>query len=634
MLSIRTNLSSLITQNNLLANSTKLDQAIERMTTGSKINHAKDNAANYSIATNMTTKMGALRVAEDNALQGLEMISSTSENLSIVEDKLARMRALSTQALNGTYSSQSLNALNLEAEALLKEINRINESATYNGIKLFNTGKAEVTNAGKELKLNEQGFLQDVVKVDTTGMTPLSSMADDATLAVGEYTIGSKEELVQLKEMSDDGLLEAGSTFVMTKDIDMTGVVDWNGIGVTNAFRGIFNGNGHTISNLSGTQGLFNIVAKNTHTGEYSEIKNVKLENVKISKEDATYLAGIVARADSSCQINNCSVLEGLIKGGQYIGGISGAVTGRIDNCYTNADIIGKNYVGGIDGGSINGSITSCCSNGSVSGTNNIAGCSSQAVVKSSASYSIVEGVNNVAGITCRTSSKMTSNYFNGSVTGISNVAGICSNVFNSTGIVLEDIIFEGSVSGENNVGVFIASFSNSNSVKIENCYYYQKKSSVKEFVGDLTDVVLNNVIDITIPTDYTLQIASTGDSTTSTISCTTYIDFGGLKDLLTSGVDSAQCLAKIDELVEIVSLKQTELGTMENRLMSVLDEISTQYENLASSYSTIHDADIADVSSSYIKQQIIQQAGASLLASTQNIQYQNVMGLLQSLRR
>ena len=108
----------------------KLDQAIERMTTGAKLNHAKDNAANYSIATNMTTKMGALRVAEDNALQGLEMISSTSENLSIVEDKLARMRALSTQALSGTYSSQSLNALNLEAEALLKEINRINESAT------------------------------------------------------------------------------------------------------------------------------------------------------------------------------------------------------------------------------------------------------------------------------------------------------------------------------------------------------------------------------------------------------------------------------------------------------------------------------------------------------------------------
>ena len=104
------------------------------------------------------------------------------------------------------------------------------------------------------------------------------------------------------------------------------------------------------------------------------------------------------------------------------------------------------------------------------------------------------------------------------------------------------------------------------------------------------------------------------------------------MKELLTSGVDSAQCLAKIDELVEIVSFKQTELGTMENRLMSVLDEISTQYENLASSRSTIRDVDMAKVGSVYIKQQILQDASATLLSSTQNIQYQNVLGLLQSL--
>ena len=71
----------------------------------------------------------------------------------------------------------------------------------------------------------------------------------------------------------------------------------------------------------------------------------------------------------------------------------------------------------------------------------------------------------------------------------------------------------------------------------------------------------------------------------------------------------------------------------MENRLMSVLDEISTQYENLVSSHSTIKDADMAKVSSQYIQQQILQDASATLLASTQNIQAQNVLGLIQSLR-
>ena len=116
MLSINTNLSSIIAQNSMKQSTNKLNQAIERMTTGAKINHAKDNAANYNIATNMTTKLGALQVAEDNALQGLEMINTTSETLSLIEDKLSRMRALSVQALNGTYGMESLNAISSNIE--------------------------------------------------------------------------------------------------------------------------------------------------------------------------------------------------------------------------------------------------------------------------------------------------------------------------------------------------------------------------------------------------------------------------------------------------------------------------------------------------------------------------------------
>ena len=65
MLSIRTNLSSLIAQNSMKSSTNKLNIAIERMTTGAKINHAKDNAANYSINTNMTTKISAYDIAAD-----------------------------------------------------------------------------------------------------------------------------------------------------------------------------------------------------------------------------------------------------------------------------------------------------------------------------------------------------------------------------------------------------------------------------------------------------------------------------------------------------------------------------------------------------------------------------------------
>ena len=98
MLSINTNLGSLIVQSNLSKSTLGLQQAIERMTTGFKINHAKDNAAGYSIATNMTTKISAYGVAEDNVSMGLDMVNTASEALNQISDRLARLRALTMQA--------------------------------------------------------------------------------------------------------------------------------------------------------------------------------------------------------------------------------------------------------------------------------------------------------------------------------------------------------------------------------------------------------------------------------------------------------------------------------------------------------------------------------------------------------
>ena len=93
----------------------------------------------------MTTKIGAYMVAEDNVLQGLDMINTASENLSLIEDKLIRLRALATQASNGTYGTQSLEAINAEAGALVDELGRTYSTAEYNGVKVFKgTAKIEI----------------------------------------------------------------------------------------------------------------------------------------------------------------------------------------------------------------------------------------------------------------------------------------------------------------------------------------------------------------------------------------------------------------------------------------------------------------------------------------------------------
>ena len=70
------------------------------MTTGYKINLAKDNAANYSISTNMTTKIGAYQVAEDNVAMGMDMLTTASDNMAEMENLGKRLRDLSIQARN------------------------------------------------------------------------------------------------------------------------------------------------------------------------------------------------------------------------------------------------------------------------------------------------------------------------------------------------------------------------------------------------------------------------------------------------------------------------------------------------------------------------------------------------------
>ena len=98
-------------------------------------------------------------------------------------------------------------------------------------------------------------------------------------------------------------------------------------------------------------------------------------------------------------------------------------------------------------------------------------------------------------------------------------------------------------------------------------------------------------------------------------------LEFGfslvGVDDLRMIGLDTTtDFLSQIDNMLATVNAKQTEFGAIENRLNSALDEISIQYDNLVSSRSTIRDADIAEVSSEYIRQQILQQASATLLAT------------------
>lgn len=136
-LTINTNLSSLIVQSNLSKATNSLNDAIERMTTGYKINHAADNAAGYSIATNWETQLSSLDVAADNAATGADMLTTLEDNYSLITSHLQRVRDLTEQAANGTYGSDSLAAIEAEITARLEEIDRIAANCEFNGLHMM-----------------------------------------------------------------------------------------------------------------------------------------------------------------------------------------------------------------------------------------------------------------------------------------------------------------------------------------------------------------------------------------------------------------------------------------------------------------------------------------------------------------
>jgi len=137
-LTINTNLSSMIVQSNLAKSTNQLNSAIERMTTGYKINHAADNAAGYSIARKWETQLGSLDVAADNAATGSDMLATLEDHYALISNHVQRVRDLTEQAANGTYGSQSLAAIQSEITSRLEEINRISANCEFNGRYMMN----------------------------------------------------------------------------------------------------------------------------------------------------------------------------------------------------------------------------------------------------------------------------------------------------------------------------------------------------------------------------------------------------------------------------------------------------------------------------------------------------------------
>lgn len=136
-LTLNTNIISMKVRNNLEAATNSLNTAIERMTTGYRINSSMDDAAGYSIAVQMEADLGSYDVAADNTQIGSDMLTTLEGNYDLINEHLQRIRELTEQAANDTYGDDSREAIEAEIFARLEEISRIAKSCNYNGLNLM-----------------------------------------------------------------------------------------------------------------------------------------------------------------------------------------------------------------------------------------------------------------------------------------------------------------------------------------------------------------------------------------------------------------------------------------------------------------------------------------------------------------
>jgi len=136
-LGINTNVASLTAQNQLGKSQNLSNQSLERLSSGLRINSAKDDAAGLAISTRFQSQISGLNVAQRNANDGISLAQTTEGALDEITNNLQRIRELSVQSANATNTASDRAALDAEVQQRIKEIDRISTQTAFNGLKVL-----------------------------------------------------------------------------------------------------------------------------------------------------------------------------------------------------------------------------------------------------------------------------------------------------------------------------------------------------------------------------------------------------------------------------------------------------------------------------------------------------------------
>ncbi|MGF6763082.1 flagellin [Paraburkholderia sp. GAS33] len=290
MLSINSNISSLVAQENLNSSGDALQQAITRLSSGKRINSAADDAAGLAISTTLQTAINGLNQGVSNANDGVSMVETASTGLSQITQSLQTIRSLANEAAGGSLSSTNQAALQQEVAQQVAEVNRLASQTTYNGINLLN-GSAGLINV-------------------QVGSNVGQTVALDLSQGVSAASLGG-------------GFVQAGNTLGTITGLDLTSTGAENTGGAAGAITQInvvSNGTGGFTFTDQNNQALSSTAVSNLFvtTTSSSGIQSISLaagtgasNGLSLTGE----MAGIQAAATASTTATSAGTVFGVISG-------------------------------------------------------------------------------------------------------------------------------------------------------------------------------------------------------------------------------------------------------------------------------------------------------------------------------
>ncbi|WP_323814623.1 flagellin [Cellvibrio sp. NN19] len=577
---INTNVASLNSQRQLMSSGNALDRATERLSSGNRINSAKDDAAGLAIANRMTSQVRGLDQAIRNANDGVSMIQTAEGALQESTNILQRMRELSVQSANGIYSDSDRKTLQAEVKQLQSELTRIAETTTFNGQNLLDGSMGT-----KQLQVGAQQNQTIDISIGSFNANSLGGSSGDLVgssttfaavttavtgLVAGALTVNDKASSSVLTATNVNNMLET-----LNADFNSVGV----SVGTISEFTAANVGSGVLVAGTDSLQ--INVVDgnNNTQTLNITGTNNMKEVVAKINES-----AGGIVQAS----LNDAGKL---------------VLTAQNSTSIT----IGA----GLGNGATNAGTAATATTG----------------------FSLVfnETAGNTVGIKVEVATAVTSSGLNtinddGSIKG-----GAVTTANANVGLNKGDLIINGVEVGPVSGGA--AADAAGATTKAENLIEaINEKSSETGVIayGSSTGINLKSVDGSEISIKY-------GDNATATMGT----EIGFLERNATEGAGSVasidisteagaqKAIGIIDKALEQVNDTRSELGAANNRLDFTVSNLSNISEKTSAARSRIMDADFAAETAALSRSQVLQQAASAMLAQS-NARPQQVLSLLR----